>query len=235
MADCFPEGWGQGLERRDGKPALAINDRNAKFHLTTCPVFAKPILPRKGQEPERAGQGNSTSPGARKNPNLRPLSERATATTEEITCLNCPAYNWTTCAAPVATSFPRGVPASHPPPRRALAKPVRSRVGGGPPSSVVSSGASFAVVVKGETGAAEHPKEEKDTQQNKAKSLGNFGHHGSRQHPPRGPGKSARTAPSCSYEPHEPRGQARQPPRKLRKQRRKSPDARSSSARQKVV
>ena len=43
--------------------------------------------------------------------------------------------------------------------------------GGGPFSSGVSSGVSLAAVVKGETGLAENPKEEKDTQQKKAGSL----------------------------------------------------------------
>ena len=95
MADRFPESWGQGLEPRGTGPTLAINDSNAKFNLSACPIHLHQASPGskgqgKGRPPKGQGRGIKSSPGERKNPNLKPKEERAEATTEEVKCPKCP-------------------------------------------------------------------------------------------------------------------------------------------------
>ena len=104
MAVRLPEGWGQGPDQWGSGPALAINDSNAKFHLTACPIHLHQASPGskgqgKGRPPKGQGKGVKTSPGERKSPNLKPEEERAEPTTEEVKCPKCPnTYNWTTRA-----------------------------------------------------------------------------------------------------------------------------------------
>ena len=82
MADRFSEGWGQGLEPRGAGPALAINDSNAKFNISACPIHEHQASPEeqgqgKGKPSKGQGKGVKSSPGERKNPNLKPSEERA--------------------------------------------------------------------------------------------------------------------------------------------------------------
>ena len=162
MAD--PEGWGQGLESGDGKPAPAVNDSNAKLNLTACPVHADSVSPeeqgpRKGQTPQRARQGHFVCPQRKGRTPTSSPSPRERRQRPRSKCLNCPAYNWTTrsvCRSCEHKLPPGELPQNTPlteNPGQASAK----QGGGGPSFSGVSSGVSFAAVVKGETGPAENP------------------------------------------------------------------------------
>ena len=72
----------------------------------------------------------------------------------------------------VSMPFLRACPGDKPPPPQKSPRTASAKSGGGvPSSSAVSFRASFVAVVNGETGPAENPKEEKDTQEKKAESL----------------------------------------------------------------
>ena len=160
------KGWNQGMENQLLQSMTAM--QNSITQLAQS-LQTQPPPGRKGQEkgktPKGQGKGNSTSPGERKNPNLKPFSERATPTTEEIKCPNCPAYSCTmrsvgrTCGHNLPPGSSNKALPSQKNPGQASAK----QGGGGLSSSVVSSGASSATVAKGETGPVENPKEENDT------------------------------------------------------------------------
>ena len=67
MAERLPEGWGQGLEQWGTGPAFAINDSNAKFNLSACPIYLHQASPGeqgtgKGQTSQGAGQGRQVFP-----------------------------------------------------------------------------------------------------------------------------------------------------------------------------
>ena len=121
---------------------MTINDRNAKLKFTACSVIANPA---KGQGKGKTPKGQGKGPGERKNPNLKPLSERATPTMAH------------------GHKFFPGSSHKSPPSQKSPGRDNAKQGGGGP--------SSFAAVVKEDTGPAENPKEETDTQQKKAESL----------------------------------------------------------------
>ena len=115
------------------------------------------------------GKGNAKPPGARKAENLKPHSERASPTVEEVSCIKCKAYNWTSrcvCRS-CGTALPQGNKAVTPPPSSGPAT-VKS---GGASSSVASSGLSYAAVAKGAPGQAEPKTDEKAVKTQKADKL----------------------------------------------------------------
>ena len=74
MADCFPEAWGQGLEPRGSGPTLAVNDSNAKFDISACPVHCtKP-------PPGSKGQGRANLPRGRARVSNLPPGNESTPT-----------------------------------------------------------------------------------------------------------------------------------------------------------
>ena len=96
------KGGGKGWNNGGTGPALAINNSNAKFNLSACPIHLHQASPGeqgtgKGQTPKGQGKGVKSSPAERKSPNLKPEEERAEPTTEEVKCPKYPnTYNWTT-------------------------------------------------------------------------------------------------------------------------------------------
>ena len=171
------KGWNQGMENQLLQSMTAMQNSISQLAQS---IQTRPPPGRKGQgkgnTPKGQGKGTSSSPGERKNPNLKPLSERAERTTEEVKCPVCPnTYNWTTrqlcrsCGHKLPQGNTHRTSTPQPSPGQASAKS-----GAPSSSSVVSSGASFAAVVKGETGQAGAAKEEKTTQQKKADSLEKF-------------------------------------------------------------
>ena len=85
-------------------------------------AIGKTLTPQgKGQGKGKAkgqGKGDAKPPGARKAENLKSLSERATPTMEEVSCLKCKAYNWTSrcvCRS-CGTALPQVNKPSTPPP-----------------------------------------------------------------------------------------------------------------------
>ena len=146
MAERLPEGWGQGLEQWGTGPALPINDSNAKFNLSACPVHLHQASPGskgqgKGKPPKGQGKGVKSSSGERKSPNLKPKEERAEPTTEENKCPKCPnTYNWTTrvvCRS-CGCKFPQGNVPKAPSPQKST-DPANVKTGGGGSSSGASS------------------------------------------------------------------------------------------------
>ena len=140
MADHFPEGWGQGLEPGDGEPALAMNDSNAKFNLTTCPVHANPASPgEKGAKARaRLPKGNATAThlpqGKKRTPtsNPSPKEQRQPQTKSSVPIVHLTTGRPDLSADLVGTNFPglsSGTPTRHPPRRKGLARPVRNKVG----------------------------------------------------------------------------------------------------------
>ena len=89
MADCFPEGLGQGLEPGDGKPTLvqSMTAMQNSISQLAQSLHTQPPLERKGQgkgkNPKGQGKGQPTIPRGEEKPNLQLLSERATETTEK--------------------------------------------------------------------------------------------------------------------------------------------------------
>ena len=133
--------------------------------------------PGKGQgkgKTKGLGKGGPTSPGERKAPNLKPLSERATPTVEEVSCTRCKAYNWTSrrvcrsCGAPL----PQGN--SQPQPHLTPTGQAKTSAGVPSSSSVASSGLSYAAVTKGATGQADPKKDDKTVLAQKADKLENL-------------------------------------------------------------
>ena len=61
MANCFPEGWGQGLELGDGNQFLqsmtAMQNSISQLAVLTDSVSSREKGPGQGQTPQRAGQG----------------------------------------------------------------------------------------------------------------------------------------------------------------------------------
>ena len=116
------------------------------------------------------GKGNAKPPGARKAENLKPHSERASPTVEEVSCIKCKAYNWTSrcvCRS-CGTALPQGNKAvTHPP----SSGPATVKSGGASSSSVASSGLSYAAVAKGAPGQAEPKTDEKAVKTQKADKL----------------------------------------------------------------
>ena len=116
------------------------------------------------------GKGNAKPPGARKAENLKPHSERASPTVEEVSCIKCKAYNWTSrcvCRS-CGTALPQGNKAVTPPPSSG---PATVKSGGASSSSVASSGLSYAAVAKGAPGQAEPKTDEKAVKTQKADKL----------------------------------------------------------------
>ena len=110
--------------------------------------------------PKGGGKGNGNGKGGeRKAENLRPFSERATRTTEEIQCTGCPTYNWTTRSA--CRSCGRKLPQG----------PVPSSQAAPSSCSVASSGLSYASVAKGSSGQADGKEKDKVLLTQKAESL----------------------------------------------------------------
>ena len=133
--------------------------------------------PKKGQgkgKTKGLGKGGPTSPGERKATNLKPLSERATPTVEEVSCTRCKAHNWTSrrvcrsCGAPL----PQGN--SQPQPHLTPTAQAKTSVGVPSSSSVASSGLSYAAVAKGATGQADPKKDDKTVLAQKADKLENL-------------------------------------------------------------
>ena len=122
--------------------------------------------------PKGGGKGNGNGKGGeRKAENLRPFSERATRTTEEIQCTGCPTYNWTTRSAcrscgrklPQGPSTVKTAPPSQGPVPSSQAAPSSC--------SVASSGLSYASVAKGSPGQADGKEKDKALMTQKAESL----------------------------------------------------------------
>ena len=70
MAVRLPEGWGQGPEW-GSRPALAIDDSNAEFNFSACPIHLHQVSPgeqrtRKGQTSQGAGQRTQVFPRGKK-------------------------------------------------------------------------------------------------------------------------------------------------------------------------
>ena len=121
--------------------------------------------PAKGQ-----GKGNARAPGARKAENLKPYSERAGPTVEEVSCIECKAYNWTSrcvCRS-CGTALPRGNKAAPPPPSSG---PATVKSGGIFSSSVASSGLSYAAVAKGQADPKTDDKAVKTQKADKLEAL----------------------------------------------------------------
>ena len=116
------------------------------------------------------GKGNAKPPGARKAENLKPHSERASPTVEEVSCIKCKAYNWTSrcvCRS-CGTALPQGNKAVTYPPSSG---PATVKSGGASSSSVASSGLSYAAVAKGAPGQAEPKTDDKAVKTQKADKL----------------------------------------------------------------
>ena len=120
------------------------------------------------------GKGNGKG-GERKAENLRPFSERATRTTEEVQCTGCPTYNWTTRNAcrSCGRKLPQGLSTVK------TAPPSQGQVPSSqaaPPSScsVASSGLPYASVAKGSSGQADGKDKDKALMTQKAESLANI-------------------------------------------------------------
>ena len=116
------------------------------------------------------GKGNAKPPGARKAENLKPHSERASPTVEEVCCIKCKAYNWTSrcvCRS-CGTALPQGNRTATPPPSSG---PATVKSGGASSSSVASSGLSYATVAKGAPGQADPKTDDKAVKTQKADKL----------------------------------------------------------------
>ena len=116
------------------------------------------------------GKGNGKG-GERKAENLRPFSERATRTTEEIKCTGCPAYNWTTRSAcrSCGRKLPQGPSTQKPaPPSQGQ---VPSSQAAHSSCSVSSSGLSYASVAKGSSGQVDSKEKDKVLMTQKADRL----------------------------------------------------------------
>ena len=147
MADCFPEGWGQGQYQGMGNQLLQLMTAKQKTQSPSLLSYCKPNLSggERASAMARALKGRARATqhaqGREKNPNLQPFSERATATTEKIKCLSCPAYSWTTrsvCRSRGHT-FSQGKSHKTPPSQKSLGQASAKQGGGGPSSSAVSS------------------------------------------------------------------------------------------------
>ena len=164
----------------------------------------------KGKPPKGQARDRLLPPGKEKTPNLKPTEERAEPTTEEAKCPKCPnTCNWTTrvvCRS-CGCKLPRGMSPKAPPSQQS-AGPASMKTGGGGSSSGASSQASYASVVKGETGPAETIKEEKGSKR-KQIPWRNCQALWQQTTPQRGSRKPTRTAPSCPERPSQPGGETR--------------------------
>ena len=145
MADCFPEEWGQGLEPWRTGPILAIDDSNAKFNLSTCPVHEHPVSPGEqgtgqGQTSQAAGQGCSFFARGKKEPEPqtcrgqgREPPKRRNSHNSQTHAIGPPEWS----AVPAAASFPKGTSPKRPPPQKSAGQASVKAGGGGS-----SSGAS---------------------------------------------------------------------------------------------
>ena len=172
MADCFPEGWGQGLEPGSTGPALAADDSsNANFNDSTCPIHEHSASPGeqgtgKGQNSQKARQGHFFFPWGKEKHEPQTCRRQGRTnhrrgempTMSQRVQLDHPEWS----ADLADANFPRGLSPKH---------QASVKLGGGGSSSGASSGTSSPSIVKGETGQAETPKEEKGTQQKKTESI----------------------------------------------------------------
>ena len=136
--DVMDGGSGEGQRLQGGLGDRGLSCCNAEFDYTAYPDY--------WPEPCSSGEG----PGQREDqgsgkggPNLKPLSERATPTVEEVSCTRCSRRVCRSCGTPL----PQGN--SHPQPH--LTPTGQAKVSSGVPSSssVASSGRSYAAVAKG--------------------------------------------------------------------------------------
>ena len=110
----FIGGWGPNGLAGDGKGGGARVGLGWRRLLRRCNIQSQPAgsqhgafaassgewgpFPGKGLGKGGKGQGKQTRSPKRRAPNLKPLSERATAATTEVKYFNCPTYNWTSRA-----------------------------------------------------------------------------------------------------------------------------------------
>ena len=170
------KGRNQGMENRLLQSITAVQksiSQLAQSLQTQPPLSLRRKGQGKGRNPKGHGKGNPTSPGERKTPNLKPFSERATPTTEEFKCPNCPACNWTTRSVCRSRGHKpaRGTPRNPPPLSEEPQRGERNTGWGWIVFLCRFFWGLFCCCGKRRTGQAADPKEEKDTQHKKAESL----------------------------------------------------------------
>ena len=170
-ADRSPEGWGQGLEPRGPRPALAINDSNAKFNFSACPIHEYQASPGeqgtgKRQTSQGAGQGCDFFPREKKEP--QPEAHRGKSRT------NHRKSEMPEVSEHIQFDHQSGLPLVRlqaSPEDCPQSTPLSEERWPGQCENWCFPVTSYASVVKGESGPAETIKEEKGTQQKKANSL----------------------------------------------------------------
>ena len=170
-------GSGEGQRPQGGLGDRGLPCCNAEFDYTAYPDYwPEPCSPGEGpgqREDQGSGKG-PTSLGEGKAPNLKPLSERATPTVEEVSCTRCKAHNWTSQC--VCRSCGTPLPQGNSQPQPHLTPTGQAKMSSGVPSSssLASSGLSYAAVAKGTTGQADPKKDDKTVLAQKADKLENL-------------------------------------------------------------
>ena len=112
------KGWNQGVQDQLLQLMTAMQNSISQLAQSMNPRLPPGSKGQgKGKPPNGQGKGAPSSPGERKNPNLKPVEDRAEKTTEEVKCPKCPnTYNWTTrlvCRS-CGCKLPQGTSPKHP-------------------------------------------------------------------------------------------------------------------------